>query len=546
MKYLRKILSSVTVTTLLVVTGCNTNELKEININPQAANTIDVNFLFSSAQLGAASGGSQGDNRYIDWRTNIGLASTAIQQLASTAGISNTGDKYQDNTETYTAPWDFIYRDIRNLGEILKQTGTGGYAEGKSNNTRQAARILRVFLFHRLTDYYGSIPYTEAVQASGGVFFPKYDKQQVIYTDLLKELDEASVAFGEADPDFSAADLYYKGDVAKWKKWGYSLMLRLAMRVSTADPGMANTYVAKAVAGGVFQSNADNVIVPMAEGPSMWTNQNGISRAFIPGDGGEIANCFLSKTLIDFLKGPDTASTADDDARLMILSGGIGTWQSEDKWNPIITDPLLQKGLPNGNDITRLRALEGNPKLNTDSTYSRLNPKLLDRDEPYMLMNYGEVELLLAEASERSIGGLTPATAQAHYNAGVTASMQMYDDIIIGADQVYGDPSFIVTDAQVTTYLAARPYGVEKPALEMIGQQLWVNHFLNWWEAWSEWRRTGLPVLVPTNYPGNVTGGTIPQRLRYPNAEVAGNANFKTSASANDYTTKVWWAGGPE
>lgn len=537
MKYLRKLIYSTAATTILIVTACNTNDLKEINVNPQAANTIDVNFLLSSAQLGAASGGSQGDNRYIDWRTNIGMFSTAIQQLAATGGISNTGDKYFENTETFTAPWDFIYRDIRNLGEILKQTGPGGYAEGKSNNARQAARILRAFLFHRLTDYYGSIPYSEAMQANEGVFFPKYDKQQAIYTDLLKELDEASAAFVTEDPDFSAADLYYDGDVAKWKKWGYSLMLRLAMRVSNVDVAMANTYVQKAVAGGVFTSNDDNVIVPMAEGPSLWTNQNGISRAFIPGDGGEIANCFLSKTMIDFLKGPDTASTADDDARLMILSGGIGTWPSEKLWTPIITDPLLQKGMPNGNDITRLRALEGNSTLKPDSTYSRMNPKLLNRDEPYMLMNYGEVEFLLAEASEKSIGGLSPTAALSHYTAGVKASMQMYT--------IY-DASFVVTDAQVAAYLAAHPYGVEKPALEMIGDQYWVNHFLNWWEAWSNWRRTNYPVLVPTNYPGNVTGGQIPQRLRYPNAEVAGNANFKTSASANDYTTKIWWAGGPE
>jgi hypothetical protein len=78
----------------------------------------------------------------------------------------------------------------------------------------------------------------------------------------LKELDEASAAFSTtADADFAAADLYYNGDVAKWKRWGYSLMLRLAMRVSNVDQAMANTYVTKAVAGGVFQSNADNVIV---------------------------------------------------------------------------------------------------------------------------------------------------------------------------------------------------------------------------------------------------------------------------------------------
>ena len=70
MKYLKKIIFC-TAIGATAVTGCNRDELTDLNINPQAINTIDVNFLFTSAQLGAASGGSRGDNRYIYWRTNI-------------------------------------------------------------------------------------------------------------------------------------------------------------------------------------------------------------------------------------------------------------------------------------------------------------------------------------------------------------------------------------------------------------------------------------------------------------------------------------------
>ncbi|SRR6266498_1859774 len=539
MKYLRKLIFCTLIGGSLV-TGCNTDELKDLNINPQALNTIDMNFFFTSAELGAASGGTAGDNRYIDWRTNINMCSYAIQQLASTGG--ELGEKYVESGSTFEssdAPFEFIYGDqLKNIGEILKQTGPGGFAEGKNQNMRQATRILRAFLFHRLTDYYNRVPYFETMQADQGVFFPHYDSQKDIYADLLKELDEATAAFGAPDPidGFAAADLYYSGDITKWKKWGFSLMLRLAMRLSTVDAATANTYVAKAVAGGVFTSNSDNVIVPMAVEPSLWTSQNGISRAFIPGDGGQAT--FLSKTLVDILKGTDPGTTTDDDPRLMIISGGIGNWASENSWVPTVTDPLLQKGMPNGKDQARLEAIEGVHPLDLDKTYSKINPLLLDRDEPYMLMNYGEVELLLAEASQRSIGGLSPAAAEAHYNAGVKASMQMYT--------IY-DASLVVSDAAVAAYLATYPYGVAKPALEMIGDQYWINHFMNWWEAWSNWRRTTFPTLVPVNYPGNATGGTIPQRLKYPNAEVAGNPNFtETELKQNNYTTKVWWAGGPE
>jgi len=544
MNYTRKIIFSIAVGTALV-TACNKDSLHELNINPQALNSINPNFMFTSAQLGAASGSSPliGDNRYLDWRTNIGMASTAIQQMGTIGGISNIGDKYGDNSETSSAPFEFYYPHLTELSEVLTQTGPGGASEGKYANLRQAARILRVFLFQRLTDFYNRVPYFETMQAAQGVFFPKYDSQKEIYADLFKELEEATAAFGAADPSdgFAAADLYYGGDIGKWKKWGYSIMLQMAMRVSNVAPDWANTYVAKAVAGGVFQSNADNALVPMAEGPNVWIDQNGISRAYIPGDGGEPA--FLSKRLIDFLKGPDATSTADDDPRLMILTGGIGDW-TPTGFTPVTTDPLKMKGLPNGNDQNRLDALEGHT-VNVATTYSRINPLLLDRDEDYMMMNYGEVELLLAEAAERGIGGLTAAAAQGHYEAGVKASMQMYT--------IY-DPSFVVSDAEVAAYLATYPYG-SRPKLEMIGEQYWVNHFLNWWEAWSNWRRTsgdptspnGYPVLTPINFPGNVTNGTIPQRLKYPNIEVGNNPNFtEKELGMNNYTTRVWWAGGPE
>jgi hypothetical protein len=218
----------------------------------------------------------------------------------------------------------------------------------------------------------------------------------------------------------------------------------------------------------------------------------------------------------------------------MIISGGIAEWTPTD-FTPTNVNPLEQKGMPNGYDQAGLDVLEGTTVVQSE-TYSRINFLMLQDDESYMLMNYAEVELLLAEAAERAIGGATGA--QAHYEAGVKAAMQMFTPY---------DASLTVSDAAVTSYLATYPYDVTKPALEMIGEQLWVSKFFNWWDAWSDWRRTGFPVLTPTNYPGNETGGTIPQRLRYHPLEISGNPNFDAGSTKPDqYTTKVWWAGGPE
>lgn len=544
-----------------IAVGCDTEELHDLNVDPQAVNEIDLHYLFSAAQLSMGSNGPSGDNRYTDWRTNIGLASTAIQHLATTGDISAVGMYYRHNEETSTAIFEFTYNDqLKNLAEILRQTGEGGYAEGELSNLRNAARILRVWNFQRLTDFYGAIPYFEANRGLEKIFFPKYDNQSVIYPDLLKELEEASAALDPAldDPGFAKSDMIYQGDIAKWKRFGYSLMLRLAMRVSNVAPDLANEYVTKAVQGGVFESNADNVWIPMAIGPSLWTNQNGLSRAFIPGDGGNRA--FFSETLMDFLKGADPNVVADDDPRLMILTDGIGPWSSE-IWDPtqVITydtdagevefrykqDPLEQRGMPSGLYTETQAAMLGVDEFLADTTYSRISPYMLDRDDPYMIMNYAEVEFLLAEAAERGIGGVTDAAT--HYNAGVKAAMQMLEPYFANDEGISGE----VTDAEVAAYLAQYPYGGggvtgTESALEQIGYQMWVSKFLNWYEAWTDWRRTGYPTLVEyTDDPNNVTGGKIPVRLQYPTTEVSTNPNFNQE-SKNNYTSPVWWDGGSE
>ena len=537
MKFINKVILSA-LALGIPMAACDTDELHNRNINPQALGTVPMEYLFTAAQLGSASGGSAGDNRYIDWRTNIGFAGYAIQQLSTASGGISPGDKYFDNVESYNAPWEFIYGDqLKNIAEILRQTGPEGFDQGKEN-LRNAARILRVFNFHRLTDYYGNVPYSEALKGiTEKNFTPAYDQQQAIYNDLLKELEEASAgltaldATNRNDQAFADADLFYEGDIAKWKRFGYSLMLRLAMRISNVDLAKANEFVGKAVAGGVFESNDDNAWVGMAVGPSEWTNQNGISRAFANGDGGQPTT--LSARLIDELKGPNAGSVADDDPRLQIFSRGING----------NNNPLIQRGLPNGMDQSMINEMEGvpaNPGVNVSQTFSQMNLELLDDDDPYLLMNYAESQFLLAEAAVRGIGGVNAGDAEMYYENGVRGAMQMYTPF----DQI--DNTLEVDDADVDAYLAARPYlagGTEAEKLEQIGTQLWLSKFMNWWEAWADWRRTQYPTLVPVNYPGNVTNGQIPRKLRYPNQEPAVNtANFTSGATLPDEpTTKVWW-----
>ena len=141
---------------------------------------------------------------------------------------------------------------------------------------------------------------------------------------------------------------------------------------------------------------------------------------------------------------------------------------------------------------------------------------------------------MLAEAKER--GWTVSGTAAAHYNAGVTAAMKSL---------AQWDPNAAVADPAITTYLTANPY-LSATGITQINQQYWVATVFNDYESFANWRRTGIPVLTPVNYPGNVTGGTIPRRLIYPQSEASVNGPNYTAAisritGGDKLTSRVWW-----
>jgi hypothetical protein len=367
-----------------------------------------------------------------------------------------------------------------------------------------------------------------------GVYFPTYDTQEFIYTDLLNELSEATAALttlsGSGDDlAFKNGDLFFGNHAdpaAQWKKFGYSLMLRMAMRIYEVAPDVATPYVQEAVDGGVMTTNADNILVAMDAGGALFTNRNGISRAMLPGDGGQ--SSWLSETLVTRLQDRN-------DPRLMIFSGGSGLVGTPPARN---MDPAAQVGLPNGLDANTVKDVFG-PAVNLNVDFAIVNPKLLDLNDPYLIMSASESHFLMAEAAERGIISGDPET---HYVNGITQALTMYTPFD-------GTFSNIVTAEAIADYLAEPTvvYAGGDTGLEQIAHEMWVSKFLNWWEAWSDWRRTGLPDLTPVNYSGALgtpnSPGQIPVKLRIPNSEVNNNSkNFQEGATLpNEISTKVWW-----
>jgi hypothetical protein len=113
------------------------------------------------------------------------------------------------------------------------------------------ANILWVTGFHKVTDYWGPIPYFKAGEPGSTV---AYDPQDKIYDDFFKRLTSAVTTL-KANPNavpYGSYDLMYGGNVSKWIKYANTLRLRLAMRISKVDPARAKTEAEAAYAAGVM------------------------------------------------------------------------------------------------------------------------------------------------------------------------------------------------------------------------------------------------------------------------------------------------------
>jgi hypothetical protein len=389
------------------------------------------------------------------------------------------------------------------------------------------ARIMKAYIFMVLVDTYGDVPYSEAGLAylkSNNL--PKYDDQKAIYTDILNELDQATQAL-DGSKTIEVNDLFYKGVITQWKRLGFSIMLRAAMRLTKADATNAQKYVTIAFNGGVMQGNADNAFVPYDGNAYPNVNYNSFQ-------GTEKANYYLGEPFVSYLK-----TTGDPRlSRIAVkydnpgnaLGSGAGGTGNED------TVSADQIGMPYGYNETTISTAPGYPgKAGNAWKYSQVNRRTVAKAAgPQFLVTYAQSQLLLAEAAQRGWITGDPAT---YYGLGVHGHMDQMAQFDVLAT---------IAGPLQDGYLTAHPYNAGT-ALEQINTQYWIASFLNGAEGWANFRRSGFPALTPNPYPSAdpAVKGAFIHRLVYPVREQAINAiNYNAAVSRmgpDNLATHVFW-----
>ncbi len=381
------------------------------------------------------------------------------------------------------------------------------------------ARILQAFAFMVLTDSYGDIPYEEGGEGyTSQIFFPKYEPQQSIYPKIIKELTEASAALN-ASGRIESADILYGGNVDKWKKFGYSLLLRAGMRLSVVDKPQAQATVKAAFDGGVITLNTDNAFVRHDA-----NYRNPLSNTL---NSTEAANFYLTKPFVDALKNTNDPRLVSFAVRYKGAKSGSD--QVPAKASILAADQI---GIPMGNDNKTAAAAATADGLASFYEYSQADRnRILKLTAPMFIVTASQTNLLLAEARFR--GWVTAGNAADYFAEGIRAHMNQMALV---------DAACAVDPAARDAYIAANPL-VSGKELEQINTQYWISSFLNGPEAFANFRRSNFPALAPNPFPGRAVEWI--NRLTYPNSEISVNSENVNKAinsqGPDNLATKVWW-----
>ncbi|MCV9387084.1 SusD/RagB family nutrient-binding outer membrane lipoprotein [Reichenbachiella ulvae] len=503
----------------IVIASC-TNDLSELNVNPNQPGTgasTDLAPLLTYLERHTFA-----ESRYNTWRGNLIFGSRFGDQWSF--GFSGTwfgnAAGFGYNAGWTDAAWDDPYSKVpATLKSLIDGTSEGASAENPAVNA--VARIISGFFFQRMTDQFGSIPYTEA---GTGIPTPAFESQQAIYSAIMTDLGDAIEVLKNAGPthDYAGQDIVYNGDVSKWIKAANTLRLRMALRSKDAPGNISDQVIAAAMAEGEFLSDAEDIFQVSRDYKNADVLFNGYSDIWhtFAGCCGPAAQWVLSNTLVDKLK-------ADNDPRLFVYAQPI-----EGGTEGVVDDYVGSVVASNADYSNAV----------TFDSFSKPNARVYSEGEdvlPSIIMTPAEAELLQAEVA---LDNGNMALAATHFQNGIRASMVQWE----------------VPTADIDAYLAATTLSTDAAtAFDQIAIQRWLAAYTYGYEVWSIARRMKVaeqlgfeekPFTEGGVY-GNSAGGAenvLPKRLKYATNTV--NLNSQGVAQGNEFnggpdmmTTKVWW-----
>ncbi|WP_163399411.1 SusD/RagB family nutrient-binding outer membrane lipoprotein [Flavobacterium fluviatile] len=474
---MKKIAIVAVILTLLFINNACTGDFEELNENPNLIAEISPGTLLNPILYGMTSHHAQ---RSTDVTFNL------MQVSLPFPSVSGGLHRYDVSPNIGNSSWNTSYRWLAGVREMRTAAEKAGDA-----NYEAIALTLNAWIYANLTDIFGPVPMTEAVQGENGVLYPAYDTQQFIYETLLTDLEKANSLYDVKAGMIYASDILFQNDVAKWQKFTNSLHMRLLLRISNRS-----------------ETNALQKLVSIVQNPAQYpvfTNTAESAMLQVTGVGANVSPWGRPQDFNNAIKMAsffiDNLNTFNDPRRAV-----MATTATDFKGVN-----LGYKGIPS--------AYTG-----SDSQFqynaSTLNRNQAEAPMKIMILTYAEVCFIKAELAQRGLIN-DPET---HYMNGVKAAIEQ-----VGA----------VTPADYFSNPAVAYDG----SLEKIMLQKYYALYFTDYQQWFEYRRTGFPKLPTTS--AMLNNAVMPARFTYPTDQLLYNAeNYQEAVQMlgnDDINTKVWW-----
>lgn len=498
---------------VVVLTGC-TKKFEDMNTNP--ARLLDLTpaefpFLFSRAQSSTS---------YVNWRYQAAqnYYSDLYAQYFSATETYVPNDRYNINMGDLVQHWR-VYTDVvPQLKTLLDQTDA-------SSAENALAKVWWVYTFHRITDYYGPIPYFQAGVSAKSV---PYDAQDKIYEDFFVKLAEAREVL-KANTDktpFGNYDLVYQGNVSKWIRFVNTLQLRFALRISHANESLAKTEAEEAVAEGVFTDPTEDAYMAKSE---VGGDFNGLSAI-------AVWNEFrMSASMESVLKGYQ-------DPRLPVyFQPSTGTNDYDGLRNGLLAaEQILPENVANNHSNVGTRWVTG-----AGSNWS-------SKVAPQNILHAAEAYFLRAEGALK--GWNMNGTAKEMYEKGIETSMIQWGitDPVAISDYI-NSTAVPVAPGDYFNSPAMNDYPVQWSSDEtmqwkQLAQQKWLALYPDGMEAWADIRRMKQIQLYPRLHSDNpdLQASDMIRRIPFIDQEKVANGEAVQAATSlldgpDKASTPVWW-----
>ena len=502
-----------------------TNGFEEMNQNPNNFDNVTPENLFTGVVKNTLDlvGGDMNDQMFNNYASYYGGKGGQFPKFFYTdSGL----DRY----------WRIFYVNILTNTQKIIDTYSD---DPKYANRVHIAKIWKSYVYSVLVSTFGPVPYVDVL---GSKTTTTYASEEFIYNAILDMLKAAGEGIDvSATGDKLSTDPVFNGDNMMWRKFANTLRLKIALRISTGFPALAEKHGKEVMANeaGLISSNAENIAMKWSNIQQNWSYN--YSR-YIFLDSADDVVPFVNhhyilnmKTYYDpRLKVIVEPSTEPLEFTDRLLKAGSTTLKINVKYKlPYYGRPLgANTGLAEWNLIAANNILEG---IAINGYCKPSKALFMAKDMKFFIVTFAELNFMLAEAKLKGWGG--SKTAEQYYYAGIDASFEQYG--VSSEVAVYKDRLGIkwnTTSGGDRDLFGIVSSGITTNPMDKIIRQLWLTSYNQGHDIWCLQKRTRLLPLIPNFSPDTSVGSQfvdIPERMVYPISEIGlNNAGYVAAIQA--------------